>query len=1345
MRNIMAASLRLSMLAVALIVLGGLFDTPARAADPAFVGKLALAVDPGVAKEIGLTDEVRSQLLALIDKRETDAIELAASVKELPEAEKAAKMKEFVAESEKQGLELLTDEQKAKLDKSGVARAGMAGLGDEKLAGQLKLTAEQKGNIAKLLAEYQGVLSTGTESQKQVAKGFYEKKIAAVLTDEQKAAWEKISGVPAGTATAPPAGTAQAPGPGTGPGPSFGPGSFRAPGASAGEGSGPTRALPKYQGAIVSTDGKLRFNFKFAPWRDVIDWFAEQAGLSLATDIYPTGTFNYTDKRAFTPEEALDLVNTVLATKGYVLVRREKMAMLFNLQDGPVPREFVRAVKPEDLEKLGEFELVTCVFQLAKMLPEEAEIEVNKLKGPQGSVVLLSKAKQIVVTEHAGKLRIIWAMIKAIEDGGGFKDEKVQVIKLKHLLPSEFLTMVRPSLQIPEGTMATVDGSLRLATDELGSKIIATGKQLAIDRLLEVQKLVDVDLDDPTNPVTPIEQPQLVVYPINQADPDGVLAVLQTLMATETNVRLAKDPKTGFIIVFAKPSQHATIRATIDEMQRDGSAIEVIKLKKLDPSEVVLALTQLLGDPTGKDPLAASKAPKMYADAINMTLTVRGTPSQVQQVRDYLKAQGEITEPGEEVTTERSNYRTIPATGRSARLALEQLEMLWPATGRQNRLKIMTPSNPNQQPSGAPVRSRPTGDATLDSLNSILDQYGVRPEDFAPGGLLGPGRSLAPRGGEGERVREGEGDPRIVELGPVDDTTPPAEVAAGPAPNPAIRPSGRAVLTPIPRPGELKKPAETPASEVKPADAAKKPAPKTEPNVARRHAYSPSRTQYVAAPLLVAQATEPTEPAKPATKPAVEPAPAPAPPAPPKADPAPPAPEPKPAAESPAEPKPAESSVTEPEAKTLPAEGGKKDAPEVIISVAPNGTITIASEDLDALDEVEAKLQSLVGTGTSGKEFNIYNLRYCKADTAASLLTEILTGGTGASEGGGGGGLMGDLASQMIGGMGGDLLGGLLGGPSGGASSGTASGTVSIIPDPRLNALIVQASSRDLDSIEQLLEIIDQPDSGVPVETTPMPRFIPVIYGTADDIATIVKQAFASKIQGDAGGGGQQRQPSPEDFLRALRGGGRGGNSRQQNRGEEQKMTVSVDTQSNSLIVSAPDYLFNQVKELVHQLDQRAVATKAEETVRVVNLKRASNDLVQRSLTSVLGSKATINKATSGTTSTSTSTSTSRNNSSTSNRTSTGSPNTPGTGAPTDGGGGDAMRNMMLLQELQRRSQDSGGGSRGGGDRGSRGGGYPGGGSRGGFGGGAPGGGFGGGFGGGAPGGGFGGFGGGRP
>jgi hypothetical protein len=120
-------------------------------------------------------------------------------------------------------------------------------------------------------------------------------------------------------------------------------------------------------------DGKLRFSFRFQPWKDVLDWFAQQAGLSLVMDAPPVGTFNYSDEHEYTPTEAIDLLNSVLLTKGYTLVRRERMLMLINLQDG-IPANLVPTVSLDDLDKRGEFELVSVPFnaEIKKLLGRRA-------------------------------------------------------------------------------------------------------------------------------------------------------------------------------------------------------------------------------------------------------------------------------------------------------------------------------------------------------------------------------------------------------------------------------------------------------------------------------------------------------------------------------------------------------------------------------------------------------------------------------------------------------------------------------------------------------------------------------------------------------------------------------------------------------------------------------------------------------------------------------------------------------------------------------------------------------------------------------------------------------------
>jgi type II secretory pathway component GspD/PulD (secretin) len=140
-----------------------------------------------------------------------------------------------------------------------------------------------------------------------------------------------------------------------------------------------------------------------------------------------------------------------------------------------------------------------------------------------------------------------------------------------------------------------------------------------------------------------------------------------------------------------------------------------------------------------------------------------------------------------------------------------------------------------------------------------------------------------------------------------------------------------------------------------------------------------------------------------------------------------------------------------------------------------------------------------------------------------------------------------------------------------------------------------------------------------------------VQYVAAADVAEVVKQVYAGRVDAAGGGPQQPRQPSPQEVLQLLRGG-RGGNQRNQrgNAAEPLRLTIGVDARSNSLIVSAPEPLFQEVKQLVAQLDQ--AGTESTETVQTIAIKRANPQMVQQALTSVMGNKVTLNQTAGATT-----------------------------------------------------------------------------------------------------------------
>jgi len=385
------------------------------AADPTFVGVLALALDKDVADRLGLSEEVRGRLRQLVNEREDTALDIVLAIKDLPPMIQTARLTPFVEESERLGFALLTLPQREKLRQIRLAREGMSALVEPDLAESLSLSAEQKMVVQKLLDQRAVDLTKGGENERRITRAVYERKLATVLNDSQRATWETLAGlsdapvrtpvtpaavdpaaaspapatteaempvvpqpataaveaemptvpqptpavvepvtpavpqpapaaveaekpampqpapaaveavtpavpqpvpavVEAVTPAVPPAGiatveaeksTVQQPAEAAGetvmpqPGPvTVEVGRAVVPQPAAGIAESLTPAAPQQSADAVQplpaiTTGLLRFQFDAAPWKDVLQWLAEQSGLSLAIETLPTNSYKY--------------------------------------------------------------------------------------------------------------------------------------------------------------------------------------------------------------------------------------------------------------------------------------------------------------------------------------------------------------------------------------------------------------------------------------------------------------------------------------------------------------------------------------------------------------------------------------------------------------------------------------------------------------------------------------------------------------------------------------------------------------------------------------------------------------------------------------------------------------------------------------------------------------------------------------------------------------------------------------------------------------------------------------------------------------------------------------------
>jgi len=190
---------------LAILILAACSADCCLAADPTFVGSLALAVGDEGARRLGLTDEVKQKLVELIDRREQEAVNLALSIKDLPPAERSVRLAPFVQESERQGMALLTVEQRTVLEQMRVAREGMNSLSEAPVGQILGLTTEQRQRVADLMAKRGEALGTGSDDERRLVRERFERELAAVLTVEQRANWERMAGLAEGSVQPAPA------------------------------------------------------------------------------------------------------------------------------------------------------------------------------------------------------------------------------------------------------------------------------------------------------------------------------------------------------------------------------------------------------------------------------------------------------------------------------------------------------------------------------------------------------------------------------------------------------------------------------------------------------------------------------------------------------------------------------------------------------------------------------------------------------------------------------------------------------------------------------------------------------------------------------------------------------------------------------------------------------------------------------------------------------------------------------------------------------------------------------------------------------------------------------------
>lgn len=433
----------------------------------------------------------------------------------------------------------------------------------------------------------------------------------------------------------------------------------------------------------TNSDKELQFNFSGAPWGDVLRWFSEQADLSLQMDSAPAGTVNFTDPtQTYSVGEGLDLINRLLLDRGWAVVRRGRMLLLVDLEAENAEKlisEMAELVTPDTFDQRGNSDIVRCVFPLGGLSPDEAREELSQIIGPWGRINVLAGARQVVVTETVGKLRIIETVLSAAEEA----QSSVVEISLEHRAAEEILEVARPLVGLEPGENLGED--LRISVSFYGDRVFATGSPAKLSLLKSIFTKADKAMPGSEDAEeVEIVRPVLKTHSVASANLQTAFDVLQTMLAGTPETRIALDTKRGVIVASARPETQQLISDTISELEGDGDNFAIINLRRLEPANALLTINKFFGvTETG------GQGPTVDGDPETGRLWVRGTAAQIETVKrliDELENDPLAGGLGE-------NVRVLPMTGSSANQTLRQLESLWPMTGRENRLRVIVPTS----------------------------------------------------------------------------------------------------------------------------------------------------------------------------------------------------------------------------------------------------------------------------------------------------------------------------------------------------------------------------------------------------------------------------------------------------------------------------------------------------------------------------------------------------------------------------------------------------------------------------------------------------------------------------
>lgn len=430
--------------------------------------------------------------------------------------------------------------------------------------------------------------------------------------------------------------------------------------------------------------GRIRFQFQGQPWQAVVEWLAEVSHLSLDWQELPPGFLNLHTQQTYSVDEARDLINRHLLDRGFTLLKHGEVlsvAKISRVDPSLVPR-----LEPDELDEALPHEFVRVSFPLDWITAEAAVEDLKPLISPNGKLTTIKSANHLEAMDAVANLRDIRRLVGDPNSPRGPRRQVKQFL-LEHTKAEEVRDQLRRLLGIDRGTsaanaadpgaimqqMATYmkqagmdPGQLakarsappppvHIVTNMRDNSLLvnAPADQMAI--VAEAVKVLDVPNDRAKSVLR--NNSRVQTYPLQSADPENILKLIQELGDLDPETRLQVDRKKKAIVAHASLIDHLTIRTLVEKLDGTARSLKVIPLRKLQAHEVASSLNLVMGGGAAANRVSTRDAEdevkrfRVVADAELNRLMLWVSDEELVEVRKLLVELGEPEEPANATET----------------------------------------------------------------------------------------------------------------------------------------------------------------------------------------------------------------------------------------------------------------------------------------------------------------------------------------------------------------------------------------------------------------------------------------------------------------------------------------------------------------------------------------------------------------------------------------------------------------------------------------------------------------------------------------------------------------------